>query len=290
MNTIKWLTDPELAGFYWPSIVTGLAVAALCSLLSVLVVLKRMAFIGQGISHAAFGGIGVAGVLGLLGTLQAGPTPAQSAGQFAVVLAFCLAAGLLIGWLSDRGGTEADTAIGIVLVAAMAVGAILILRARTGVSLESFLFGDILAVSWADAAIGWAVALAVLLTLILVRRPLIFWAFDPTVARALGVSDRTMNVLLMILLSLATVTAMKLAGVVLATAMLVLPGAMALRISHKSAIVLTLACIAAVLGVLGGIVVSFEFNWPTGASIVVVLSVLFAVAWAGSMARGTARA
>ena len=73
MNTWKYLTDPVYAGMFWPAIVTGLAVAVLCSLLSVLVVIKRMAFIGQGISHAAFGGIGVAAVLGLVGgTMTAG--------------------------------------------------------------------------------------------------------------------------------------------------------------------------------------------------------------------------
>jgi ABC-type Mn2+/Zn2+ transport system permease subunit len=290
LNTWDYLTNPIYGGMYWPPVVTGLAVAALCSMLSVLVVLKRMAFIGQGISHAAFGGIGVAGLLGLVGATM---TPGQSAGQFVVVLVFCLLAGLLIGWLSDphgRGGTEADTAIGIVLVATMAVGAVLIKRARSNVSLESFLFGDILAVSWSDAVIGWAVALAVLVVLWLVRRPLLFWAFDPTVARALGVSDRFMNVLLMVLLSLATVTAMKLAGVVLATAMLVLPGALALRLSHRSSPVLLLATAAAFAGVLGGIVVSFELNWPTGASIVCVLAALFAAAWVLGVARGAAKA
>jgi len=98
-----------------------------------------------------------------------------------------------------------------------------------------------------------------------------------------------MNVLLMVLLSLATVTAMKLAGVVLATAMLVLPGALALRVSSRSRVVLVLACVAAVLGVLGGIVVSFEWNWPTGASIVMVLAGMFGVAWLGAAARGVAR-
>ena len=282
MNTWEYLTNPVYGGMYWPPIVTGLAIATLCSLLSVLVVLKRMAFIGQGISHAAFGGIGVAGVLGLVGATL---TPGQSAGQFLVVLAFCLAAGLLIGWLSDRGGTEADTAIGIVLVAAMAVGAILILRARSNVSLESFLFGDILSVSWTDAVIGWVVALGVLVTLWAVRRPLVFWAFDPTVARALGVSDRAMNLLLMVLLALATVTAMKLAGVVLATAMLVLPGALALRLSRRSRVVLVLAALAAVAGVLGGIVLSFERNWPTGASIVCVLAGTYGVVWVVGLVR-----
>ena len=203
------------------------------------------------------------------------------------MLVFCLFAGLLIGWLGDRGGTEADTAIGIVLVAAMAVGAILILRARSNVSLESFLFGDILAVSWAVAIIGWIVAVGVLGVLWWVRRPLVFWAFDATVARALGVSDRRMNLLLMVLLALATVTAMKLAGVVLATAMLVLPGALALRLSRRSGVVLVLATAAALVGVLGGIVLSFESNWPTGASIVCVLTGLFGVVWMVGAARGS---
>src|SRR5204862_2720586 len=87
VKTWDYLFNPIYGNDFWPPIVTGLAVAALCALLSVLVVLKRLAFIGQGISHAAFGGIGVAGVLGLVG---AALTPAQSAGQFFVVLTFCL--------------------------------------------------------------------------------------------------------------------------------------------------------------------------------------------------------
>ncbi len=288
MNTIKWLSDPDLAGLYWPAIITGLAVAALCSLLSVLVVLKRLAFIGQGISHAGFGGVGVAAALGVVGSTAASASSAGAAQQFVIVLAFCLFAALLISWLSERGGAEPDTAIGIVLVAAMAVGAVLIKRARTGVSLESFLFGDILAVGWSDAVIGWVVAVGVLITLWSVRRPLSFWAFDQSVAQALGVSDRRMNTLLMVLLSLATVTTMKLAGVVLATAMLVLPGALALRLSHRSTPVLILASAAALLGVLGGIVLSFELNWPAGASIVCVLTALFGLAWLSNIARRAA--
>jgi ABC-type Mn2+/Zn2+ transport system permease subunit len=272
--TFKLLTDPTVAGLYWPAVICGLAIATLCSLLSVLVVLKRLAFIGQGISHAAFGGVGVAAILGLVGAAAATAT----AGQFLVVLAFCMCAALLIGWLSERGGTEADTAIGIVLVAAMAVGALLIRRAHSRVSIESFLFGDIISVNWTDAIIGWGVAIAILITLWAIRRPLIFWAFDPTVAKALGVNDRAMNVALMTLLALATVTAMKLAGVVLATAMLVLPGAIALCLSGRSRTVMALASAAALAGVLGGIVVSFELNWPTGAAIVLVLAALFAAA------------
>jgi len=274
LNTIRYLSEAGLSGLYWPGVVTGGALAMLCSMLSVLVVLKRLAFIGQGVSHAAFGGVGVVALLGMAGSVGAGVTVAQ----FAIIFAFCLASAVLIGWLSDRGGTEADTAIGIVLVASMAIGAILIHRSRSGVSWETFLFGSILGVGWADAGVAWGVALGVTMTLWWTRRRLVFWAFDPVVARAMGVSDRKMTLLLMALLALATVTAMKLAGVVLATALLVLPGAIALRLSTRYGVVMALAAGAALAGVVGGLVLSFELDWPTGPSIVCVLAGMFAIA------------
>lgn len=290
MKTLQYLSDPMLAGLYWPGIVTGLAIAALCALLSVLVVLKRLAFIGQGISHAAFGGAGIAASLGL--AAGAGMTPrlfniplSESAGitlTYAVVFLFCLLSALIVARLSERAGDHADTAVGIVLVAAMALGAILLHLARGsgggGVQWETFLFGSIVGVVWADALIGWAVALLILAVLWLLRRPMLFWAFDPAVARAMGVSERAMSFTLMALLALAIVTAMKLAGVVLATAMLVLPGAAALRLSAKGRPVILLAALAALLGVVMGVIVSFEFDWPTGPSVVAVLVALYALA------------
>lgn len=285
MRTIDYLTDPVLRGLYLPVIVAGLAIAALCGSLSVLVVLRRLAFVGQGISHAALGGIGVAAALGLLAT-GADATGARAIAQFGVVLTFCVGAGLLISVLSQQRRSQADTAIGVVLVSSMALGAVLLHAFSTStVSWESFLFGSILAVSWSDAAIACAVAGATLLVLWSVRRPLIFWAFDPPVAQSLGVSERRMSLLLMFLLSLATVTAMKLAGVVLATAMLVLPGAVALRLSVRGAFVFVLALGLAVVGVLGGLLLSFELNWLPGASIVLVLSAFFAAAWSASALR-----
>jgi len=279
MHTFTYLTDPLYRDLYWPAVLTGLALAGLCSMLSVLVVLKRLAFIGQGVSHAAFGGVGVAAMLGLVGT----GTAAAAGGQFGIVLAFCVGAALLIGWLSERGGTEADTAIGIVLVGSMGLGAILLHHARSTQSWESFLFGAIINVGWIDAAIAGGVAVVVLGVLVALRRPLVFWAFDRAVARSLGVNDRAMNLLVMVLLAVTTVTAMKLAGVVLATALLVLPGAIALRLSGRTGAVLGWAGIAAFAGVVGGLVLSFELDWPTGPAIVCVLAGLFGVVkgWEG---------
>lgn len=285
MNTIRYLSDPTLAPLLWPAIVTGLAIAALCSLLSVLVAIKRLAFIGQGISHAAFGGVGVAAYGASLGAAFL----ASPLAQFGVVFLFCLGAAVVIGMLTTRGKTEADTAIGIVLVLAMGVGAILLRLARSGVAVESFLFGDIFMVDWTDAITAWVVALLVLGALWWVRRPLMFWAFDEPAAGAWGVHRRGMQLLLLCLLALATVTAMKLAGVILTTAMLVLPGASALRAGRRLGGVLVLACVVALAGVLGGLVLSFELDWASGPSIVVVLSAAFALSRLIEMVRARRR-
>jgi zinc transport system permease protein len=242
-------------------------------------VLKRLSFVGQGISHAAFGGIGVASVLGIGGAAAAGGTA-----QFLVVLGFCLLSGLLIAWLMQRGAGEADTAIGIVLVGAMTLGAILIevgarIHGKPPPSWESILFGSIISVDWSDAATAWGVGAGIIGTAWLARRSLLFWAFDESGAAAFGVATRAMKYLLIVLLTLAIVTAMKLAGVVLATALLVLPGACALRVSDRLWPVIGLSLGAAVGGVGGGLTLSFVLNRvPPGACVVGVLVMMFAVA------------
>ncbi len=281
MNTWRYLTDPALAGLYWPGILAALALVLMCALLSVVVVLKRLAFIGQGISHAAFGGIGIAAIAGLAATATA-PAPVHGVPQFLIVLGFCVGAALLIGVLTERGAARADTVIGIVLVASMALGAILIARSRNTLSWESFLFGSLMSVTAADAATAWALAAATVAGLWLTRRSLVFWAFDEPAAMAFGVRAAPVKFALMLMLAAATVTAMKLAGVVLATALLVMPGATALRLSAKSAAVLLLSLAAAAVAILGGIVASFELDLPTGACIVGVMTVIYggATAWA----------
>ncbi|MCC6661334.1 MAG: metal ABC transporter permease [Phycisphaerales bacterium] len=277
MNTIHYLMDPVQRGLFLPGIVVGLGVAVMCSLLSVLVVLKRLSFIGQGVSHAAFGGVGIAAVLGLA---------AGGAAYLGVIVLFCLASAWLIAWLSERRGASSDTAIGIVLVTAMSVGAILLhesvgrARSQPGSFVappgwESILFGSSIGVTWTDAALAWGVAAGIVAALWVARRPLLFWAYDEASARAFGVPARAMRLMLMVLLTLAIVASMRLAGVVLATALLVLPGATALRLSDRLRMVMILALVIALAGVLGGIVLCFEADWPPGPSIVAVLTALF---------------
>jgi len=278
MTTFTYLTDPSLRGLYWPGVLTGIAIALLCAPLSVLVVLKRLAFIGQGISHAAFGGVGVAAALGLFGVAGSGLGESfASLAQFGVITGFCLAAALLVGALSGRG-TRADTAIGIVLVASMALGAVLFHRAKANTSWESILFGSILNVGLVDTLRAAIVAFAGLVALWWGRRAVLFWAFDEPAAIAFGVRTTFAKYLVLALLAVATVAAMKLAGVVLATALLVLPGATALQLSARLARVVALSVLVALVGVVGGLVLSFELNAQAGACIVLVLVAAFASA------------
>jgi ABC-type Mn2+/Zn2+ transport system permease subunit len=287
MNTLRNLSDPSLMPIYWPAVIAALAIAAVCSILSPLVVLKRLSFVGQGISHAAFGGIGISLLLGALGVSAA----ITAAGQLSIVLVFCLACALLIASLTQRGAAEADTVIGIVLVGAMTLGAILTQVASTlahgasrpgAVQWESILFGSITLVGWPAAGIAWAVAIAVIVALFAARRGLLFWAFDETAATAFGVHPRRPKLLLIFFLTAAIVTAMKVAGVVLATALLILPGAAALTLAERLPRVIGLSIFICVLSVLGGIVLSFEVMdgdaLPPGAAIVTLLVLAYAAA------------
>lgn len=287
MRTIEYLTDPVLRGYYWPGVGVGLAIAVMASPLSVLVVLRRLAFIGQGISHAAFGGVGLALVLGAVGVGVLASEP----GRTGLIVAFCVAAALTISWLGERGrAARPDTAIGIVLVAAMAMGFILH-RAAVQASqarglpqppgLEDVLFGAVLGVGAGDAATAWGAALLVLALLVTMRRDLVFWAFEPAAAEAFGVASARVRNVVMVLLSVTIVVGMQLAGVVLATALLVLPGAIALRLSARLWPVLAWSLASGLVGVAGGLVLSFELDQQPGPMIVLTLVGLFAIASIG---------
>ncbi|MGP1309902.1 MAG: metal ABC transporter permease [Phycisphaerales bacterium] len=274
MRTLEYLFG-EGSSLYLSGAVAGVAIALQCAALSIFVVVKRLAFIGQGVSHAAFGGVGLAAFLGL----GAGAT-------FGLTAGFCVACAVAIGRLSERKEARSDTVIGVFLVASMALGAILLaLRARNPgagppPSWEGLLFGSILAVSWADAALAWAGAAVTLGVLWCARRRALFWAFDEPGAEASGVRTGAVRVAALALLAVAIVTAMKLAGVVLATAMLVLPGAVALQVSRRLRSVFVIAAVVALAGLGAGLTLSFETDLPPGASIVAVLTLAFAIAWA----------
>lgn len=279
----------------WPLLLRpgliGAALCVMCGVLSVPVVLKRLSFAGQGISHSAFGGIGVAAVIGVLFTSSKGASAGIGQGgllEFAIVLAFCIGAALLMSSVGDRKATHEDTGIGMLLVAAMALGGVLVEVARQmalsrGLSpstrtWESVLFGSVMIAGDTDILTAWLVAAAVVVAAWWWRRPLLFWTLDEQAAPVFGVPARGMRSLLMVLLAVAVVTSMKLAGVVPATALLVLPGATALRLSRSLYWVILLSVLSAAGGLAVALLLAVALNVQPGPALVLVLTGLYGLA------------
>ena len=280
----------ELLHLVWPGVAAGVAAAALCGVLSVLVAARKMAFTTQGVSHAAMAGAGVAALLGVSGATATG-----------IVGGTCVLAALVIGLLTARGRTPPDTAVAVVLVGAMAAGALMIAwrvdhpidGAPRPPSWESLLFGSILTVRAADAALAAIIAIVGLAALWVCRRPILMTTFDPQAARAAGVSDARAAVLLALLVGAAVVITVKLVGVVLATALLVLPGAGALRCHRGLRSAVAVSALAAQGGILAGLVIAFEADAPPGAAAAMTLTLWWFVSGvrlhrdANSHAKGT---
>jgi ABC-type Mn2+/Zn2+ transport system permease subunit len=279
------------------ALVAGLAVGTVCSLLSVIVVLKRMAFIGEGIAHAGFGGIGTALILGFTAGRGGGTWQTDL-----IVLAFCLATALVIGMLSRRRHVEADSAIGILLVAAMAWGVLmndlhaqfryadwyihLFGPPRAAPNLEALLFGSLLNVGPYDMWLAIGSAAVILAVLVALFKEIVFYAFDETVSRVFGVRTAAIHYVLLALLAVAIVLTVRLAGIVLVTALLVIPGATANLLSRRLGRVIIIAWLVGIVGVVGGLALSLELgNLSTGPCIVAVLCAQFAAAYGASLRR-----
>ncbi|MCA9276445.1 MAG: metal ABC transporter permease [Phycisphaerales bacterium] len=273
-----------------PALIAGLGVAAIGAPLSVFVVLKRLAFIGQGVSHAAFGGVGVALFLGV-----AGASVAEDILQMAIVLAFSIGAALVISALGRTNRGRLDTAIGIVLSASMALGFVLFTIAESRHDhdehghahgahadehhvIEEILFGNILNANWNSVWVTLAGAGVILGTLWWLRHRLVFWSFDEPVCAAYGVREQRTGNLLLVLLAIAVVLSMQVVGVILAAAVLVLPGAAALHLSSRLDRVMLWSLLIALGGTLLGFVVGDAAGWPIGPSIVLVQSLAYLTA------------
>lgn len=289
MRTIEYLSNPGLASYFWPVVLTTLVIALLGGAMSWLVVVKRLSFIGQGVSHSAFGGVGIALVLGL-----GGSTLASESAMMLIVVTFSLLSAAGMAVLSGRLSARSDTAIGIVLSLAMALGFLLYSLAESQSaqadrppppSLESILFGSVTLIDLFDLVVSLVVACVVLSILRVRRHHIVFWMFDESAAPAFGVDTTRVRMLVMAMLALVVVITMKLAGVVLATAMLVLPGALALQLSCRLTRVLILSITSAVVASLAGLGIAFEMDIQPGPTIVLVLGLFYLFAWGGNLMR-----
>lgn len=243
----------------------GLIVITTLSLLSFFVVLKRISFIGVGISHSALGGVAIALASGLDVTF--------------VTLIFCTIMAVLIGIISTSTRIREDSAIGIIFSTTMALGvAITSISGVYSSRLFGYLFGTILGITQQD--IKTALLILVITGTLLAGffKPLLYSSFSEDVARVRGVPVRLLYFLLLIMISLATVAAIKLVGIILTSAMLVLPASTGYQISGRYSTILAASLAFGVISLVLGLIASYQLDLPSGPSIVIIASLIFAIA------------
>jgi manganese/iron transport system permease protein/iron/zinc/copper transport system permease protein len=267
---------PFAYDFFRNGLVIASLTGALCGLVGVFVVLRGMSYIGHGLSHAVFGGAALAAVLGVNFFIGAG--------------FWGLTSGLMIGRVSRRRIIGADAAIGVITTASFAMG--LALQARFGQaqrSIDAVLFGNVLGVFTSDIVAVAIVGLGTVLVVVLLYRRLLFSIFDPDVAGVSGVNVGLMEAVLMAMLSATILVTVRVVGVLLISAMLVLPAATARLLTDSFGRMLVLSpVLGAAIGVVG-MYASWYADVPSGAVIILVGTVVFLAAYTAVGVRSRAR-
>ncbi|HSM59860.1 MAG TPA: metal ABC transporter permease [Longimicrobiales bacterium] len=259
------MSDFLAYGFVQRALLTGTLLGVTCAVLSFFVVLRRMAFVGIGLSHAALGGVALGVVLGA--------PPLLAAAVFTTFVAW------VVGWIRGRSEVSEDTAIGVFFPASMALGVVLIsLSPAYRQDLMGYLFGNILSVRPGEVL---PLALISLVGLGLVGwffKELLYLGVDEEAAQAAGIPADRLHYLLLTLLAVTIVAALRLVGIVLVSAFLVIPAATGQAIARSLGGMLAIAIGSAVASVLGGLWLSWMWDLPSGAAIVLVSASLFFVA------------
>ena len=273
----------------FPTLIAAAALAVACGSLSILVVARRWAFLGEGIGHGGFGGAGVAWVLALLFPALDQPwLPAVG------VIAFGLAAAVVVGYLTDRGRAGADAAIGIVMVAGLAFGLLarqLYVAARhmNPVGYDDVLFGQMAGLSPTVATATAMLSAAVVLAAALLAKELVAYGFDPPLARTAGVRVGLVHYALLLLVTVTILLGIRLLGGPLVTALLVIPGTAALRAARRLSTAVAVSVAVATAAAVAGIVA--HARWPAvppGPAVVLALLVLMAGCYAVPRGRAAA--
>ncbi|MGH6791321.1 MAG: metal ABC transporter permease [Methyloceanibacter sp.] len=262
---MDWLIVPLSYPFMQRALVVSLLVAAVCAVLSCYLVLKGWSLMGDAISHAVLPGIVIAYAIGLplaIGAFAAG-----------------LSCALFTGYLKENSRVKEDTVMAIVFSGMFGLGLVLFTKIETDQHLLHILFGNVLGVTPADLIETAIIAGGTLLIVLLKRRDLMLYCFDPNHARAIGLPVRVLHYGLLVLLSLTIVSALKAVGIILVIAMLIAPGATAYLLTDRFDRMLVIAVATALASAALGTLVSFHIDGATGACIVLVQTAIFVLAF-----------
>jgi len=255
-------------GFLQRALLAGVFVALACAILGVFLLLRRDAMIGHGLAHVTFGGVALGLFLNIL--------------PLGTALVVAILASLAIMKLKEKAGLHGDTAIGIFSSVGMALGiALATLAGRFNVDLLSYLFGDVLAIDPLEVWLSIGLAGTIVIVIMLNYRKLMYLTFDRDAAKASGVKTERFEILLTVLTAVTVVLGMKVVGILLVTALLVIPAAAGLQVAASFKQALFLSCAVSFISVLVGLSAAFVFDLPASATIVLLAFVIFGVFFLG---------
>lgn len=264
----QWLLPWD--SLYLKGTICSILVGLGCGVLGCFVVLRRMALIGDALSHAVLPGV----VLAYIVTGDTQPVP-----LLVGAMASGLIAAVLINLVTKHSRTKEDSSIGIVFTALFALGIILIsnLPRGTHFDLKCFLWGEPLAVGQSDLTMMAIICGLVLTVVLVLYHRLKLVSFDPLVAAAMGISVGAMHYLLMGMLSATVVAGLKTTGVILVVAMVITPASAAYQLTNRFSVMLFLAGLFGMISAVVGMSVAFVFNTSTGPAMVIVATAIFGV-------------
>jgi len=265
VNLVGLLTDPLAYGFMQRGLLAALMVGIVCAVMGTFVVLKGLAFIGDAVSHAAFPGLVIAYMLGV---------PLFMGGSVAAV-----GTALGIGWVARRSGLRFDTSVGVLFAGTFAFGVMLFstIKGYAG-DLLGYLLGNVLGITQSDLIQIAVLGILVLAIIAVLRKELLYATFDPLGAAASGLRVGVLEYLLLALLGITIVVGIQAVGIILVVAMLVTPAATAqLLVTRFDRLVIS-AVVLSMVSSIAGLYISFYWNLAAGATIVMVETLLFAIA------------
>lgn len=250
-------------GFFQKALLATLFASISCGIIGTYIVSRRIVFISGGITHASFGGIGLAFLIGV--------NPLLGAAVFAVFSA------LGIQFFSEKGGIREDSSIAIWWSLGMALGVVFVfLTPGYTPNLMSYLFGNILTVSGQELWAMLALNIILVTFFVLWYRNILYIAFDEEFARASGLPVAFFNYLVMILIALTAVLNIRVVGIILILSLLTIPQATANLFTRDFKKMILISSLIAFVGGITGILVSYFLNIPSGATIIFTLVLLFA--------------
>lgn len=259
------LMNPDLA-FLRRALAVTLLSSVLAGVVGCHVVLRGMAFVGDAVAHAVFPGLAVAFVVQgslFMGGLVAG-----------------VVTSILVAVFSQNRRIGEDSVIGVFLVGSFAAGLVIVSRS-TGYagSLQDFLFGSLAGVPQRDVAVAALVTLGVLALLSVLHRPLVTLSLDREMARAMGMKPLLLDLLLYVCVTLAVVVGLQTVGNILVLALLITPPATARLFTDRVLAMMIVSPLVGAVGAVVGIYLSWSYDLPAGATIVLALTLMFVLGW-----------